>query len=94
MNTARATGIQGVMTRGVVKPFYDFNYAGKRIRAGRFVFETDAGIALEAMSDAIDKLADKVAIPQWWVRDKIGAPDPNDDDQLCGTGGQEGEAEN
>lgn len=81
-----ATDIAGTLTRDVVGPFYAFNFPSAR--PGTFRFHTEAGVDITALSNAIDKLADKVAIPQSWVRDEIGAPEPKEGEPICGTGGK------
>lgn len=84
---ADAVGIAACLDQYLVGPFYAFNY-GDGVRRGSFRFQTEDGVDMTALAEVINKLADKVAIPQAWVRDQLGVPAPTDEDELCGSGGK------
>jgi phage gp29-like protein len=83
INEGDARGIAESLNLCLVEPYYAFNH-GDSMRRGTLRFHTEDGVDLEIMAKVVSLLvAAGVKIPQGWVRDQIGCPDPTDEDELC-----------
>jgi phage gp29-like protein len=79
---ADAKNLGPAITEYIVKPWYRFNY-GNKFRVPTFVFNTEDGVDLEKLANAVAKLAGVMDIPQEWVRDRGGIRAPVEGEELC-----------
>src|SRR5512145_314980 len=77
-----AVGVGASINEFIVRPFYGFNY-GSTVRRGTFRFHTEEGVDMAKIADVIKKVAPYVAIPQAWVRDQLGIPEPSENEPIC-----------
>lgn len=84
-----AVGVGATLNRFIVRPFYGFNY-GSTVRRGTFRFHTEDGVDMEKLAIVIEKIAPYVAIPQAWVRDELGIPEPSKNEPICEVRGGDG----
>lgn len=81
---ADAIGEASVITKHVVRPFYRLNH-GDSVRPARFIFHTEDSVDLATFAKAIAELVKAGAvIPQEWVRNQGGWPEPKPGDALLG----------
>jgi phage gp29-like protein len=83
------TGVEASVNRDIVAHIYGFNWP--TARRGTFRFKTEADLERIDVAEIVSKLADKLDIPEDWVREKIGIRKPSDDEPCCGSR-EEGEA--
>ena len=74
-------GIAEAINECLVVPFYAFNFG--LARPGRFVFHTEDGTDMATLAEVVAKIAPFVDIPQSWVRDEIGCPEPAEGEPIC-----------
>jgi phage gp29-like protein len=79
---ADAKNLGPIITEYVIKPWYKFNY-GNKYPVPKFVFNTEDGIDLEKLANAVAKLAGVMDIPQEWVRNRGGIRAPVENEELC-----------
>lgn len=83
LREARARQIAADITRDLIWPMVALNFDG--VVPGRFEFITQDSINLKEFSEAIATLTDAgLVIPQKWVRDQAGIPEPDDDEDVLG----------
>lgn len=86
---ATARWVAADLQRDFVEPLFALNYGGD-IRPSRFRFLIEEDEDLVSFADGIGKL--KLAglrIPAQWVRDQVGIPEPEDDEECLGDGQEE-----
>lgn len=77
-----ALGVAGAIMRDLVEPLVRLNF-GPTVALPVFSFATDDAIDVGAYSRAVEGLVRAGAkLKQTWVRDKIGAPDPEPGDDI------------
>lgn len=81
---SRARQIAADLTRDLVTPMTELNFAGAV--PGRFEFVTDDSVDLKAFSEAITNLSAKarLRIPAKWVWDTAGIPEPKEGEETIG----------
>jgi phage gp29-like protein len=77
-----AVDVAAALDQYMITPFYQFNW-GEGVRRGHFVFYTEDGVDMTTLADVIQKIAPFVDIPQAWVRNELGAPEPKDGEPIC-----------
>jgi phage gp29-like protein len=93
LREARARAIAADITRDLIAAMVRLNF-GDSIEPLRLEFITQDPIDLEAFSKAISNLAtSKLRIPQSWVREQAGIPEPQDDEPVLGEGEDDGSGE-
>ena len=81
---ADALGESFLMTTGYCRAFAELNYGG-RVRTPQFFFLTEDPLDLKAFAESISKLrAAGLRIPESYVYDQTGIPEPTPDDVLLG----------
>lgn len=76
---------EGTIQRQLIAPLVRANFG--TVPMPRFVFVTELGSDITAMSDALAKLVEKAGlkgIPARWVRAMLGAPEPDVDEEVLG----------
>ena len=77
--------VRSTLRRDLVRWIVGLNF-GFEVRCPDVYLATDDAVDLESFSKGIKNLGDaKVRIGQVWVRDMIGAPQPDPDDEVIGT---------
>lgn len=80
----RSGSVAEDVTRDVVERMYRLNFADG-IRAAKFVFLTDDAHDLAQFSAAMKALTEAgLRIPSVWVRDELGIPEPDEDEECIG----------
>lgn len=88
----RSQSVADDITRDVIEVMVRLNF-GEGIRCPRFCFVTEEATDLVAFATAIEKLAKaRVRLPAQWVRDEIGAPEPEEGEEVIGVAPVEEEA--
>jgi phage gp29-like protein len=83
LREARARQIAADITRDLIWPMVALNFDG--VVPGRFTFVTQDSVNLKEFSEAISTLTSAgLIIPQKWVRDIAGIPEPKDDEPTIG----------
>jgi len=78
-----AIGVAAAITRDIIEPLVRLNF-GPNVPLPTFEFVTDDTVDIGALSRAVEGLVRAgVKLKQEWVRDKFGAPDPEEGDDLC-----------
>lgn len=86
---ADAIGEAAVISRHVIRPFYQLNHPPS-VRPARFIFRTEDSVDLETFSKAIEKLVKAgLEIPSEWVRNQGGIPEPQKGQDTIGGRSQE-----
>lgn len=80
--------IKGTLTRHLVYPLAALNLAGiEPDRSPRFVFDTHEPEDIKLFSEALPPLVQVgMRIPETWAREKLGIPEPADDEPLLAQG--------
>ncbi len=82
LREARARSIAFDLTRDVIVPMCLINF-GDGVRPPRLRFVTDDAVDLKAFSEGVKNLSEAgTKIPQSWVREEAGIPDPKGDEEL------------
>lgn len=75
--------VVATINRDLIRPFVDLNWGPQEsypvVRIGG-----DEPENLELLSTVVEKLSKHIAIPVWWVREKFGIPEPEEDDEVIG----------
>ncbi len=79
---ARASQIASDVTRDLVDPMTDLNFAD--CIPAQFEFVNDDAVDIEKFSKAVDSLAKRVVIPVSWVRTSVGMPEPKPHEDTIG----------
>jgi phage gp29-like protein len=86
LREARAKQIATDITRDLIEVMIEINF-GPSVRAPRFEFITQDPVDLKAFSEGMKNLREAgLKIPQAWVRDEAGIPEPKDDEECLGDG--------
>lgn len=73
------------LNRDLIKPWIDLEF-GPQKAYPRLVIRDAEKADIAGLSDALAKLVPQgLRVPQNWVRDKLGIPDPGDEEELMGT---------
>lgn len=80
---ADARAIEFTINRFLIGPMVRMNFGAGEAPA-RFKFITAETANVESFCNAMAKLAPVARIPAAWAREQIGAPEPDDDDELLG----------
>lgn len=81
---ADATGESAVLTAMLARPFFAMNY-GPRMRPSNLALITEDTVNLKEFSETISNLVtSKLRIPAQWVRETVGIPEPEQDDEIIG----------
>lgn len=86
--------LSAVLNRDLIRPWIDLEYGPQKAYPTLVIREAEKA-DLEGLSDALSKLVPLgLRVPQNWLRDKLGIPDPGADEELLGApaAAPEGEA--
>jgi len=84
LRESRARCVAADITRDVIRPLIELNF-GPGMRVPRMRFVTDDSLDFKAFSEGIKNLVDAgTRIPQSWVREEAGIPDPTGDEEILG----------
>lgn len=84
LRDARAKQIATDLTRDLIRPLVALNF-GPNVRPPRLTFNTQDAVDLDRFAAGIEKLARAgVVIPQAYVRDEAGIPEPKGDEPVIG----------
>jgi phage gp29-like protein len=84
LREARARQIGADLTRDLIEPLILLNF-GTGVRCPRFEFITQDPVDLKSFSEAVVNLTGtKLKIPQAWVREQAGIPEPEGDEEVLG----------
>lgn len=79
---ARARQIAAVITRDLIRPMIEMNF-GRDVVVPQFSFVLPDPVDIQQFGKGIKDLVDAgLQVPQSWVRARIGAPEPKDDDKV------------
>lgn len=79
-----ARSIAATVQRDLIQPLIWMNF-GTDVAVPKFRFLTEDSLDLASFSSGISQLVDKgLRVPASWVRDKIGAPDPEEEEEVMG----------
>lgn len=79
---ADAKQLTATINQQLIKPYIDFNYGVQEVYP-KFVLYVPEPEDIAALVDAVDKLVPLgLKVQQQFMHDKLGMPDPNDDDEL------------
>lgn len=82
---ADARQVAATLTRDLIAPFAALNFGIPPVRCPRLVFDTSEPDDIAAYAQAIPALAAAgVRIPERWVRQRLGIPDPAEDEPVLG----------
>ena len=82
---ADARQVAATLTRDLIAPFAALNFGIPPGRCPRLVFDTSEPDDIATYAQAIPALAAAgVRIPERWVRQRLGIPDPADDEPVLG----------
>ena len=82
---ADARQVAATLTRDLIAPFAALNFGVPPDRCPRLVFDTSEPDDIATYAQAIPALAAAgVRIPERWVRQRLGIPDPADDEPVLG----------
>jgi phage gp29-like protein len=82
---ADCAALAAVLNRDLIKPWIDLQYGPQKLYP-RLVIRDADDTDVTALSDALSKLVPVgLRVPQNWVRDKLGIPDPDGAEELLGT---------
>jgi phage gp29-like protein len=86
LREARAKQVAIDITRDVIRPMVQLNF-GPNVRIPTFTFATQDALDLEAFSKGVKNLKEAgLRIPQSWVREEAGIPEPAEGEELLGDG--------
>ncbi|WP_434352999.1 DUF935 domain-containing protein [Psychrobacter sp. HD31] len=81
---ADAKQLTTTINQQLIKPYIDFNYGVQEVYP-KFALYVAEPEDIAALVDGVHKLVPLgFKVPQQFLRDKLGIPDPNDDDELLG----------
>lgn len=81
---ADARQLQNTLNRQLIQPYIDLNY-GPQSAYPRVIFDVREPEDLKALADSLGVLVPQgLRVPQVWVRDKFGIPDPAEGDDILG----------
>ena len=82
---ADAKQMASTINQQLIKPYIDFNYGVQEVYP-RFVLYVPEAEDIAGLVDGLAKLIPLgLKVPQNFVRDKLGIPDPQDDEELLGS---------
>ena len=79
---ADAVAVATTIQRDILAPLVKLNF-GAGVAVPEFAFVTEDAVDVGAFARACAQLVQNgLAVPQWWVRDRIGAPEPRPDEDI------------
>jgi phage gp29-like protein len=84
---SRARQLAACITRDLIRPMIHLNF-GKKVMVPKFEFVLPDLVEVDKFGPGIAKLVEAgLKIPQAWARARIGAPEPDEDDEIMVMGG-------